>query len=248
MSSSNMPTKPNTPLPDRIPRPSETEIPRDQDAVKRAASPVATLSSHVDPWPHYIMSGACAGAGLYSYNTMRNPRVAGFAGLFSLSYLFAGRLVITGYPQLGYDIGTLTSAGLLATAIPAARATGDAYSVAMSALGGISAAANLIKSYQQRTGLPKEMHETRHNMPTKPNTPLPDRIPRPSETEIPRDQDAVKRAASPVATLSSHVDPWPHYIMSGACAGAGLYSYNTMRNPRVAGFAGLFSLSYLFAG
>ncbi|KAG2488770.1 hypothetical protein HYH03_012768 [Edaphochlamys debaryana] len=139
----------------------DMEIPRDQDVVKRASAPMATLSTKVDPYPHYIMSAACAGAGLYSYNTMRNPRVAGFAGLFSLSYLFAGRLLVSGNEQLGYDIGTLTSAGLLATAIPAARATGDAYSVAMSALGGVSILANLLKSYQQRTGLPKEMHDTR---------------------------------------------------------------------------------------
>ncbi len=46
------------------------------------------------------------------------------------------RLLVTGHPQLGYDIGTITSLGLLATAYPAARATGDAYSVAMTALGG----------------------------------------------------------------------------------------------------------------
>ncbi|PNW79185.1 hypothetical protein CHLRE_09g405300v5 [Chlamydomonas reinhardtii] len=107
------------------------------------------------------MSGACGGAAFYAYNTMRNPRVAAMAGGFGLAYLFAGRLLVTGHPQLGYDIGTLTSVGVLATALPAARATGDAYSVAMSALGGISALANLLKSYQQRTGLPHEMVEKR---------------------------------------------------------------------------------------
>ncbi|PNH03335.1 hypothetical protein TSOC_010614 [Tetrabaena socialis] len=76
-----------------------------------------------------------------------------------VQYTSTGRLLVTGHPQLGYDIGTITSVGLLATAVPAARATGDAYSVAMSALGGISGLANFLKSYQQRTGLPKEMHE-----------------------------------------------------------------------------------------
>ena len=53
-----------------------------------------------------------------------------------LTLLPRSRLLVTGHPQLGYDIGTLTSVGVLATALPAARATGDAYSVAMSALGG----------------------------------------------------------------------------------------------------------------
>ncbi|KXZ49720.1 hypothetical protein GPECTOR_20g577 [Gonium pectorale] len=139
--------------------PTEMEIPRDQNALQRTSSPMATLSSHLDPYPHYIMSGACAGGGIYAYNMLRNPRIAATAGAFSLAYLFAGRLLVTGHPQLGYDIGTITSIGLLATAVPAARATGDAYSVAMSALGGVSAAANLLKSYQQRTGMPHEMVE-----------------------------------------------------------------------------------------
>lgn len=35
------------------------EVPRDQNVAQQAAAPVATLSSSVDPWPHYIMSGAC---------------------------------------------------------------------------------------------------------------------------------------------------------------------------------------------
>ncbi len=37
----------------------DMEIPRDQDVVKRVSSPMATVSSHLDPYPHYIMSGAC---------------------------------------------------------------------------------------------------------------------------------------------------------------------------------------------
>lgn len=35
------------------------EIPKDQSATQMAAAPVATLSSAVDPWPHYTMSAAC---------------------------------------------------------------------------------------------------------------------------------------------------------------------------------------------
>ena len=30
-----------------------------QDVLKQVASPMATASSHLDPYPHYIMSGAC---------------------------------------------------------------------------------------------------------------------------------------------------------------------------------------------
>lgn len=136
------------------------EIPKDQPRTAQAAAPVATLSSKVDPWPHYLMSGACAGAGAYSYNR-GNPRMAAFAGAFSLAYLFAGRLVVQGHEQLGYDVGTITSIGVLATALPAARASGDTYSVAMSALGGVSGVANFIKSYQMRTGKPHEMEHKR---------------------------------------------------------------------------------------
>jgi hypothetical protein len=33
--------------------------PADANAAEKLASPLATLSSHVDPWPHYIMSAAC---------------------------------------------------------------------------------------------------------------------------------------------------------------------------------------------
>jgi len=33
--------------------------PKDAGVVEAVASPLATLSSHLDPWPHYIMSAAC---------------------------------------------------------------------------------------------------------------------------------------------------------------------------------------------
>lgn len=29
------------------------------NVLQKAAAPIATLSSHADPWPHYIMSSAC---------------------------------------------------------------------------------------------------------------------------------------------------------------------------------------------
>lgn len=37
----------------------QVEVPKDQSVTAQVASPVASLSSKVDPWPHYIMSGAC---------------------------------------------------------------------------------------------------------------------------------------------------------------------------------------------
>jgi hypothetical protein len=29
------------------------------NVLEKAAAPLATVSSHADPWPHYIMTGAC---------------------------------------------------------------------------------------------------------------------------------------------------------------------------------------------
>ena len=43
----------------KFPDPAKAEIPRDQNTLQQAASPVATLSSHMDPFPHYIASAAC---------------------------------------------------------------------------------------------------------------------------------------------------------------------------------------------
>lgn len=37
----------------------QVEIPGNQSLTEKVSSPMATLSSNVDPWPHYIMSGAC---------------------------------------------------------------------------------------------------------------------------------------------------------------------------------------------
>jgi len=39
-----------------------------------------------------------------------------------------------------------------------------------------------------------------------------------AKLHVPEGNDNVlQKAAAPIATLSSHADPWPHYIMSGAC-------------------------------
>mmetsp|Transcript_21233 Transcript_21233/g.37962 ORF Transcript_21233/g.37962 Transcript_21233/m.37962 type:complete len:150 (-) Transcript_21233:162-611(-) len=141
------------------PRNTSYEVPKDQSLTAQTASPVATLSSHVDPLPHYMMSAACAGASAYSYATKMAPRISAMAGGFSLMYLFAGRLLSQGHARLGYDIGTITSLALLGTAYPAAKTSKDTYAVTMTALGGISSFSNFIKSYQMRTGKPKEMHE-----------------------------------------------------------------------------------------
>jgi len=70
------------------------------------------------------------------------------------------RLLVTGDPKTGYDLGSITSLGLTAWAWPRARA-GDMLMTAMAALGGVSSAGNLVKSYEMRTGKPREL-EMRH--------------------------------------------------------------------------------------
>lgn len=68
------------------------------------------------------------------------PMTVCLAALLYCCRLYRRRMLANGNHQLGYDLGTITSVGLLATAVPAARATGDSYSVAMTALGGAWAA------------------------------------------------------------------------------------------------------------
>ncbi|KAL6765570.1 hypothetical protein V8C86DRAFT_2454582 [Haematococcus lacustris] len=112
------------------------EIPGDQPASAKAAAPLAALSSQIDPWPHYTMAAGCAGGAGWAYSRMNNPRAAAIAGGFSVLYLFAGRLLVQGNDRLGYDLGTVTSLALLASAGPAAWTTGEAYVTTMATMGG----------------------------------------------------------------------------------------------------------------
>ncbi|GBF93116.1 hypothetical protein Rsub_05845 [Raphidocelis subcapitata] len=140
----------------------KVKMPEGNDAVlQKAASPLATVSSHTDPWPHYIMSGACGGAAYHQYAKMNNPRMAGITLAVGAAYLWAGRMLVNGNPRLGYDLGLITSLGLVALAGPRASSTGETASTVMASLGGVSAITNLIKSYQTRTGKPKELGYTR---------------------------------------------------------------------------------------
>jgi uncharacterized membrane protein (UPF0136 family) len=128
---------------------------------QKAAAPLASLSSHVDPFPHYVMAAACATGSGFAYSKLNNPRAAAIAGGCAAAYFLAGRLLVTGNPKGGYDLGTVTSVGLLAAVGPRAYNMGESYSVALASLAGISSLANVVKSYQQRTGKPHELREER---------------------------------------------------------------------------------------
>lgn len=74
-----------TPNPVPLPPPLRPAAP-----LLQAAAPLATVSSHADPWPHYIMSGACFGSAFHSYSNLNNPRAAGIKLAFGVAYLWAG--------------------------------------------------------------------------------------------------------------------------------------------------------------
>lgn len=59
------------------------------------------------------MSGACGLSALYSYSSLNNPRMAGIKAALGLTYLFAGRQLVTGNPKLGYDLGSISSLALV---------------------------------------------------------------------------------------------------------------------------------------
>ena len=56
---------------------------------------------------------------------------------------------------LGYDIASLASLTLIGLTGPVAWRTGESYSTVLATLGGISSLGNVLKSYQCRTGKPK---------------------------------------------------------------------------------------------
>lgn len=58
----------------------------------------------------------------------------------------------------GYDIASIASVALAALAAPRAYRTGEVYSTVLGTLGVISSAGNLLKSYQLRTGKPRDMN------------------------------------------------------------------------------------------
>lgn len=74
---------------------------------------------------------------------------------FGAAYLVSGRLLATGDPKTGYDLGSITSLGLTAWAWP--RAASSALMAGFAGLGAISSAGNLVKSYEMRTGKPREL-------------------------------------------------------------------------------------------
>ncbi|KAI9187759.1 hypothetical protein H9P43_002150 [Blastocladiella emersonii ATCC 22665] len=120
-------------------------------------SPMTTFSTHVDPLPHYTMSGASGLGAWVAYARMGNPRNAVIAGAAAAMYAYAGYKIGQGETKMGYDVGTLASVGLLAATGKHAWTTSEAWATSMAGVGGVSALLNLPKAYQVRTGRPADM-------------------------------------------------------------------------------------------
>ncbi|KAJ3080624.1 hypothetical protein HK102_002929 [Quaeritorhiza haematococci] len=130
---------------------------------EQAAAGLSTLSSRVDPFPHYVVAGLCGAGGVWAYS-LKNPNAALAAGGLAALFTYAGAKLNRGEVRAGYDVGSVASLALLALTGPRAYRTKDAYYVAMASLGGVSSVGNMLKSYQVRTGKPKdlEIHMRRH--------------------------------------------------------------------------------------
>lgn len=139
--------------------PEKVEIRKDQSLAAQAASPVATMSSHLDPSTHYLASAACTATGAYTYLKLPPASRATAAAQvgFGLLYLLAGRWLDSGHTRAGYDLGAVTSVSMLAWTVPN-MATHPTNAV-LATVAGMSTVANVIKSWQLRTGRPIEMTE-----------------------------------------------------------------------------------------
>jgi uncharacterized membrane protein (UPF0136 family) len=133
------------------------QLPENANTAEKAAAPLARLSSEADPFPHYFMGVACGVGSYYAHNTLKNRNLSLISGGIGLAYLYSGYLINKGETHLGYHIAAGASVALLAATGPRAYKTGDAYSVSLASLGGLSTLGNFVKAYQQNTGKPREM-------------------------------------------------------------------------------------------
>ncbi|KAJ3330473.1 hypothetical protein HDU93_000367 [Gonapodya sp. JEL0774] len=133
--------------------------PENRTATEQAAGTLAKVSSEADPWPHFGLAGAC-GAGAWYANTLRSNRNAAYVmGGLGLAYTYAGYLLSSGRNRdvrFGYDVAAFTSGILTAYTAPRAFSARAPDAIVLAALGGVSSLGNLNKSYQMRTGKPKD--------------------------------------------------------------------------------------------
>ncbi|KAG9301095.1 hypothetical protein G9A89_012478 [Geosiphon pyriformis] len=123
---------------------------------EKAAATLATVSSEVDPMPHIFMASACTVGAGYAYQYLRQPRTAAIAAAIAAGYAGAAYMINNNQVHTGYYIASLASIGLLAATGPKAYAIKDPYHVSLASLGAISTVGNTLKTYQIKTGKPRE--------------------------------------------------------------------------------------------
>lgn len=121
---------------------------------KEAAGALATVSTAVDPMPHFVLAGASLGSGAY-YLYRKPPMTTLGWGLAAagLAYGYAGYLLGSTDRQqqrLGYDISTVASIGLVAVTGPTVYNKGlfaDILQSGLATVGAVSTVGNANKAW-----------------------------------------------------------------------------------------------------
>ncbi|KAK9761595.1 hypothetical protein K7432_013397 [Basidiobolus ranarum] len=121
-------------------------------AVERVGAPVAAYFSNTDPLRQWLMAGLCVGASGYAFSYLRNSNTGWFAAGVGALYAYGGHLIGHGDYQLGYDVSSAASLGVIALSTRKAFAHSEGYSVILTALGGVTGVTNITKAYQLRYG------------------------------------------------------------------------------------------------
>ncbi|CAG8462447.1 5675_t:CDS:2 [Acaulospora morrowiae] len=124
---------------------------------EKIASPLVTLSSHTDPYPHYFMCAATLIGSGYAHQYLKQPRTALVAAAIGAAYGVAGAAIHGGNHRAGYSIASLASVALVGTSGPKAWAAKEPLHAALASLGAVSTAGNTLKLYQIDKGRPREL-------------------------------------------------------------------------------------------
>ncbi|KAI8996111.1 hypothetical protein BC832DRAFT_567524 [Gaertneriomyces semiglobifer] len=120
-----------------------------------AAAVVTTVASSLDPTPHILLATMCAGGALYAQNVVKNPSAALVYAGIGAAFGYSGYLLRGDNPRSGYDVASVASLGLTAYTLPRAARTRHIFPTSMALLGGLSTVGNTMRSYQMRTGKPR---------------------------------------------------------------------------------------------
>ncbi|KAI9034210.1 hypothetical protein DFJ74DRAFT_700607 [Hyaloraphidium curvatum] len=133
---------------------------------KEAAGGLATVSTALDPMPHYGLAAASlAGSAYYMMKKPPQPGMLPFAlAVAGLGYGYGGYCLSKtdrSTQRFGYDVSVASSALLAGATLPTVFSAGlfaDLFQTAFATVGTISLVGNTNKAYQMRTGQPKDLN------------------------------------------------------------------------------------------